>query len=155
MKKTMILRRPASTTSVLVLLLWLILLRCKSTSSYFPQLSRSLSSASSSSRCSSRLTVWCPQPVWMICVAALCPGWTSTALCPRSDPVSDQHLSRTFPQTSESFTAFLNKRPCILISPCLLKFVFGVDIHILQRSVSPWFYHVSGVFSSMIETESW
>lgn len=31
---------------------------------------------------------WCPLPVLRICVDPLCPGWTSTALCLPSDPVS-------------------------------------------------------------------
>ena len=52
----------------------------------FPQLS--VSSVSSSSRCLSPITGWCPPPAWRTCVDPLCPGWTNTAPCPRSDPVS-------------------------------------------------------------------
>lgn len=66
---------------------------------YFPQLS--VSSVSSSSPCLSLIMGWFLLQVWRICVDPLCPGWTSTALCLRSDPVSPQQrdqkplLSRT------------------------------------------------------------
>lgn len=59
---------------------------CLNEPHFYPQLS--VSSVSSSSRCLSPIMGWCPLPVWRTCVDPLCPGWTNTAPCLRSDPVS-------------------------------------------------------------------
>lgn len=63
---------------------WIFYLKCSSV--FFPELF--VSSASSSNLCLSLITGWSPLPAWKICVGPPCPGWTSTAPCLSSDPVS-------------------------------------------------------------------